>query len=673
MMYVPEGFRARLPGAERRRHGVLHGERVLRAGRPRAACASTIRDWRSHWPRAVSEISDKDAQWPLLPALILLTGATGFVGRQVLRALAEQQLPRARGGAGRQAGSTCDHRTRSRRSSQARTSLPKDAAWWAEVCRGVDTVIHVAWYAEPGHYLQSPKNRDCLAGTLRLAQGASRAKVRRFVGIGTCFEYDLAAGMLTVETPLKPSTPYAAGQGRRLHWRCRNMLPQQGVEFAWCRLFYLYGEGEDARRLVPYLRAQAARRRAGRADAAAGRCATIWTCARPRRMIAEARSGLRRGRSISAPGAPVTVRAAGRAHRRRIRPPRSAALRRAAGQSHRSAGRRRRALPRLAASSGQTDARKAWLIPVNHMSCNDISASVRLSQENAMKARLEPRINLEGRTPLETVIPLATPFIVFADPASSCNFKCTFCPTGHRDMIAETGRFQGVMKFELFQKIVDDLGDFDKPIKVLRMYKDGEPFLNKRLAEMVAYAKQLRPRRLYRHHHQRHVSFARARRAGARSRHRQDQHLGRRHERGNLRALYRLQIRLREIRRQRQMDLRQQGQLRDRRQDSGRADHRGAASGVLRHLRRSLRPHLRREFRALLAGVRHRGAYRRQDQQGHLPAGHRRHRHLPLYFLRLFGECRRPGQFLFPRLGPQAGHRRRAHAVDEGDLEFRRA
>ena len=107
-----------------------------------------------------------------------------------------------------------------------------------------------------------------------------------------------------------------------------------------------------------------------------------------------------------------------------------------------------------------------------------------------MKARLEPRINLVGRTPLETVIPLATPFVVFVDLASSCNFKCTFCPTGHRDMIAETGRFQGVMKFDVFQKVIDDLGEFEKTIKVLRMYKDGEPFLNKRLAEMIAYAKK---------------------------------------------------------------------------------------------------------------------------------------------------------------------------------------
>ena len=106
-----------------------------------------------------------------------------------------------------------------------------------------------------------------------------------------------------------------------------------------------------------------------------------------------------------------------------------------------------------------------------------------------MKAEIKPRINLEGRTRLETVIPLATPFVVFVDPASACNFQCSFCPTGHRDMIRDTGRYQGAMKYDLFQKIVDDLGAFDSPIKVLRLYKDGEPFLNKRLADMIAYAK----------------------------------------------------------------------------------------------------------------------------------------------------------------------------------------
>jgi hypothetical protein len=51
------------------------------------------------------------------------------------------------------------------------------------------------------------------------------------------------------------------------------------------------------------------------------------------------------------------------------------------------------------------------------------------------------------------------------------------------------GRGHGVMSLELFKKIVDDICEFEKPIKVLRLYKDGEPWLNPKLAEMISYAK----------------------------------------------------------------------------------------------------------------------------------------------------------------------------------------
>ncbi|MGD0679901.1 MAG: radical SAM protein [Polyangiaceae bacterium] len=106
-----------------------------------------------------------------------------------------------------------------------------------------------------------------------------------------------------------------------------------------------------------------------------------------------------------------------------------------------------------------------------------------------MKAAIRPRINLENRTPLQEVIPLATPITLFVDPASACNFQCTFCPTGDREAIAETGRYQGTMKLPLFKKVIDDLAGFEKSVRVLRLYKDGEPFLNKNLAAMIAYAK----------------------------------------------------------------------------------------------------------------------------------------------------------------------------------------
>src|SRR4029079_2617478 len=53
----------------------------------------------------------------------------------------------------------------------------------------------------------------------------------------------------------KPSTPYAQAKVDAFNALSAS-LHQQGVAFAWCRLFYLYGEGEDGRRLVPYVRAR---------------------------------------------------------------------------------------------------------------------------------------------------------------------------------------------------------------------------------------------------------------------------------------------------------------------------------------------------------------------------------------------------------------------------------
>ncbi len=106
-----------------------------------------------------------------------------------------------------------------------------------------------------------------------------------------------------------------------------------------------------------------------------------------------------------------------------------------------------------------------------------------------MKAEIKPRINLENRTRLEEVIPLSTPMILFVDPASTCNFRCKFCPTGNRQLIKDTVRWQGRMDFDLYKKIIDDLGEFDEPLKVLRLYKEGEPLLNNRFEDMVRYAK----------------------------------------------------------------------------------------------------------------------------------------------------------------------------------------
>jgi nucleoside-diphosphate-sugar epimerase len=187
---------------------------------------------------------------------VLLTGATGFVGGHVLRALAEIGVPvRAviRSGSGARLPA-CPGDIEIVESGDLFSETPN---WWVEVCEGVDCVAHLAWIATPGRYLIASENIDCLRGTLSLAKGAAEAKVRLFLGVGTCFEYDLSGGELSIANPLGPSTPYAGAKAAAF-LSLSQWLPPQGVAFVWARLFYLYGEGEHPSRLVPYLRSQLA-------------------------------------------------------------------------------------------------------------------------------------------------------------------------------------------------------------------------------------------------------------------------------------------------------------------------------------------------------------------------------------------------------------------------------
>lgn len=237
--------------------------------------------------------------------IVVLTGATGFVGRQVLDALAALGVRvRVVVREGKQARLATQHCVES--VVVTADLFAETAHWWADVCDGVDTVIHVAWYAEPGKYLQSEKNLDCLAGTLQLAKGAAAAGVRRFLGVGTCFEYDLTGGVLSVQTPLRPLTPYA-GAKVAAFMALSQWFAQERIEFVWCRLFYLYGAGEDARRLVPYLRARLS----------AGEPAELTSGSQIRdfldvqaagRMIAEVALSEKQGVANICSGVPVTVR-----------------------------------------------------------------------------------------------------------------------------------------------------------------------------------------------------------------------------------------------------------------------------------------------------------------------------------------------------------------------------
>jgi radical SAM protein with 4Fe4S-binding SPASM domain len=94
------------------------------------------------------------------------------------------------------------------------------------------------------------------------------------------------------------------------------------------------------------------------------------------------------------------------------------------------------------------------------------------------------------RESLTNLLPLPNPISMQIDPASLCNFKCAFCPTGDPRLIKQSGRAQTFMKLDLFEKIVGDISKFERNLKVLKLFKDGEPMLNPHFLDMVRMAKQ---------------------------------------------------------------------------------------------------------------------------------------------------------------------------------------
>jgi nucleoside-diphosphate-sugar epimerase len=183
----------------------------------------------------------------MAPRRVLLTGGTGFIGRALLPRLVEAGWEvvalhgRAEPGPDRP-GVTW-------RRADLLAAGPAELRRLAEEA-GAGHCLHAAWYTHHADYLVHAVNRDWLAASLRLAEGFRQAGGRRFVGLGTCIEYAPPADGPCVEdeTPLAPDTLYA---------RCKRdlyeALEARGGDFAWARIFFVYGPGDRGGRLVPFV------------------------------------------------------------------------------------------------------------------------------------------------------------------------------------------------------------------------------------------------------------------------------------------------------------------------------------------------------------------------------------------------------------------------------------
>ena len=115
-----------------------------------------------------------------------------------------------------------------------------------------DVVVHAAWAGLTRAERDGPDQLTQLHAWCRFAQAAGAAGVRKLVGIGSQAEYGATTGRTDERHLPDPTSMYGAAKlsagmiGRRL-------AADAGMEFAWLRLFAVYGPGDNPNWLIPSL------------------------------------------------------------------------------------------------------------------------------------------------------------------------------------------------------------------------------------------------------------------------------------------------------------------------------------------------------------------------------------------------------------------------------------
>lgn len=175
---------------------------------------------------------------------VLLTGATGFIGRHCIPLLASRGYD--------------IHAISTRESLDSRSGISWHkvdllaSSQLQELVADVapSHLLHFAWYVASGKYWASLENIHWVQSSLELLQAFIANGGERAVMAGTCAEYDWRYGYCSEKvTPLVPSTLYSACK-HSLQIILDNVSKQTGLSSAWGRVFFLYGPYEHQNRLI---------------------------------------------------------------------------------------------------------------------------------------------------------------------------------------------------------------------------------------------------------------------------------------------------------------------------------------------------------------------------------------------------------------------------------------
>jgi nucleoside-diphosphate-sugar epimerase len=181
---------------------------------------------------------------------VLVTGATGFIGRHVV-----EELLRRNHAVTALAIETPEQVARLpwiSRVTYCRHDMNRESTedLFAAFSRP-DAVIHLAWEGLP-HYGELYHFERNLWTNYRFLKNLVTNGLKSLTVIGTCFEYGMRTGCLSEDMPAEPANPYALAKDT-LRKFLEQLAKKTPFHFKWIRLFYLYGPGQSEKSLIPQL------------------------------------------------------------------------------------------------------------------------------------------------------------------------------------------------------------------------------------------------------------------------------------------------------------------------------------------------------------------------------------------------------------------------------------
>jgi nucleoside-diphosphate-sugar epimerase len=179
---------------------------------------------------------------------VAVTGATGFIGRHVIRELKSRNVEII--AASRKINPLVDYTTDS--VSYVTLDMDNEATCTFDQLGRPDVLLHLAWGGLPNYQSEAHVNHE-LPKQIAFLKSCIKSGLKYLVVTGTCLEYGMQSGMLSEELPAKPCTAYGRAKDQ-LRQYLQELISHNGSHFTWLRLFYLYGPGQASTSLYSQLR-----------------------------------------------------------------------------------------------------------------------------------------------------------------------------------------------------------------------------------------------------------------------------------------------------------------------------------------------------------------------------------------------------------------------------------